>query len=336
MKRVLKTTLAAIMAVAVLAGCSMKESIGFKIDGDKKVSMSVTIAYDKEFVDGLVSMNGTSSDQITDEMRWEAVKDDGDMEGFTAKKIEEEGKYGYVYTKELGTLDEISTEDKNAERVSLSDDEFTKSKAFFVKDGNTYKSNMKIDKTDESFQQMDQYKEYNIDFDVKLVVELPNKSTSNNASEVSEDGKTLSWNLLTAENIDFEFTFDSASKATTGSNTNKTSSVTDKSNMIVYIGIGGACVVAIIAVIIVMSSKKGKVETAPVQTITPAEPVAPTTPVEPVAPAAPVAPAEPVVPAAPAEPVVPAAPVAPAEPVAPAVPETPVAPETTQDTTINQ
>ena len=256
MKRVLKTTIAAIMAVAVLAGCTMKENVGIKIGSDKKVSASVTIAYDKEFIDGLISMNGTSADAITEEMRWEAAKSEDDMEGFTATKVTEEGMYGYVFTKELGNIDTLSTEDSTAERVNFSDDDFFTSK-MFIKDGNKYKSNMKIKMDDNSASQVSQIQQGNGTIEIKLVIELPNKAISNNANEVSEDGKTLSYDLLKTSDVDFEFSFDSAeTKAKSGTST---AAATKNSNMIVYIGIGGACVVAIIAVIIVMFSKKGKV-----------------------------------------------------------------------------
>ena len=207
MKRFGKLMMALLAVVVLLAGCTMKGDYKLKIDKEKKVSISMTVAYDKEFVDGMIQLNGgQDSNEVTDEARWAMIdKNEGESyAGYEKTKYEADGWYGYVYTKELGTLDEISTDDKNAARVELTSENITSSK-IFIKDGDTYKSLLKL--SDKDKDQMTNYTGYGALFDVKFTVELPVKATSNNATEVTNDGKLLTWNLLDTSEINFEFEY---------------------------------------------------------------------------------------------------------------------------------
>ena len=78
-------------------------------------------------------------------------------------------------------------------------------------------------------------------------VKLPYGADSNNATSVSEDGKTLTWNLMTDTNKDIEYTF----------------SIYNIKNIAIIAG--GALVLIII--IIVLISKKGKKKTASSETL---------------------------------------------------------------------
>ena len=176
---------------------------------------------------------------------------------------------------------------------------------------------------------------------MEVVVNLPGKAKNNNATDVSKDGKTLTWNLMEEENIELSFA---------------------TSNIVLIVAIiGGVCLALIAAgvvilIIVLSKKKKSKKAAAPAEAQpaapvnaqpSPAEPApvndyskymppaaatapatapaeAPTTPVTPVAPAPVAAPAAASV-SAPAEaPAAQAAPVVPAEPAAPA-PEAPKA-----------
>lgn len=212
MKRFGKILAVLVAAVVLLGGCTLKEEFKFKIKEDKNVELSLVMAYDKEMIDGLISMNDSdiSKDDITDEMRWAYLekqnKDQSETDGVKLEKYTQDGWYGYIVTKNIGSIDDLSTEDKNASRVSISADDLDKAK-IFIKDGDKYKSNLFVDKNEDDFKQMDSYKSYGAVFNVTMTVDLPNKAISNNATEVTNDGKTLSWNLLETENIDFEFQF---------------------------------------------------------------------------------------------------------------------------------
>lgn len=76
-------------------------------------------------------------------------------------------------------------------------------------------------------------------FDLKFSVTLPSEAISNNATEVSEDKKTLTWDLTETEDIEFSF------KAT--------------NSIMNYILIGGGIALAIIIIVIIIAvSKKNK------------------------------------------------------------------------------
>ena len=210
MKRFGKVLVALLAVIVLISGCTMKEEFTIKVKEDKHVDMGIVIAYDKDFIDGLLKMSDQTikSEDITDDMRWAYLeKDDNktvDIEGGEVNRYQQDGYYGYVITKDIGLIDDLSTEDKNAERVNINTKDLDKAK-LFIKDGNKYKSNLYIDKSSDDYKNMDSYKQYGANFEIFLTVELPSKALSNNATEVTNDGKTLKWNLLEAENIDYEF-----------------------------------------------------------------------------------------------------------------------------------
>lgn len=80
-------------------------------------------------------------------------------------------------------------------------------------------------------------------FTYKLV--LPYKAISNNASTVSEDGKTLTWNLVSdgVSNINFSF------------------SVYNLTNLLIIVGGAVLLIVLIVVIIIVVKNKKGSKDT---------------------------------------------------------------------------
>ena len=101
-------------------------------------------------------------------------------------------------------------------------------------------SNMKFDiSKDEDYAGMSDYTSTMDLYEVKLIVNLPTKASSNNADEVTNSGKTLTWDLTKdAKNIEFTFSFDGSSD-----------------NMMLYFIAGGVAVVVIIGAVVVLSSK---------------------------------------------------------------------------------
>ena len=193
-----------------------------------------------------------SEKEITDEMRWEYLKESASEDyGEDAKyeKYEVDGFKGYIVTKELGNLENFVANEES-ERTSITGNDL-ESKKFFVKTANGYKSIMKLDKSSGDMSSISQYQQMGALFDIKFVMTLPNKSISNNATSVSEDGLTLTWNLLTLtdENIDFEFKIESV--------TPKKDEATS-SNLMLYLGIGGLILLIAIILLIIFSKKKDK------------------------------------------------------------------------------
>ena len=267
MKKVKKLLLILGM-VGLLTGCTLKMHIGFKIDNNKKISIQTIQAMDNEMIDAMIKFGESNNEeennddiQITDEMRWEYLKksiiDDNEIDESEAEKYEQNNYKGYIITKEIGNIDDYVTESITEERVNINDDSLD-GKKLFIKNNDIYKSNLSIKNDSEEVSSMTQYQSMGAIFDVKFIVTLPNKSISNNADSVSEDGLTLTWDLLkTNANIDFEFKFDN--------NTSKNVDINqkaNKSNLLLYLGIGGflIAIAAIIIIILVTKSKKNDSE----------------------------------------------------------------------------
>ena len=268
MKRIVKSAMILIMTLVFLVGCTMKENIVFKISSDKKMTVKLIVAMDDEMIDAMINMGEDSSafseeptkkeqKKHTDEERWKYLNEgDNKMseppEGFKSEKYEKDGFKGYVYSKEVGTIDDVSKESAS-ERYNLLDSskdekeddndessdvdmESLLKETLFIKKGNKYSSNMTL-KSEQSASTAD-YEKYGASFDMKFVLELPNKPISNNATSVSEDGKTLSWDLLKNGDIDVEFELGG-------------------SNILLYVGIGAVALIVICGIVFALK-KKGK------------------------------------------------------------------------------
>lgn len=287
MKKQIKKILVLLLLVVLVAGCSFKTDVTMKIDSNKDVEVSILYIMDDEMIDSMISLSDESKkDNITDTDRWKYLEGDSGMdmpEGYKTEKYDKDGFKGYKATKKAGTLDDISVASSSA-RVNIfnedSDADMFKGE-LFIKDGNKYKSNMTVDLGD-SAADMESYESYGAAFEFNLVIELPVKPTSNNATSVSKDGKTLTYNLLKTKDVEFEFELDGKESKGTGSSTNKKenknesnkSSNTEKTfnlglPIIIAIAVGGlVLVIGIVILIIVLATRKPKqavVTTEPIQ-----------------------------------------------------------------------
>ena len=261
----------------ILSGCAIKGDFKLGINSDKNVDFGITLAYDDELIEALMSMGSTDETsevtEYTDEQKWEFVdtlfvSEDGSSPeslGFTGERYQEEDYKGYTYTKNVGDIDSITADDAS---FNLTSDylEISESK-LFAKNGDNYVSKI-------TFTPAEETEGYQIESNITFTVTLPNKPISHNADSVSEDGKTLTWELTTnsQETIDFEFNFSSFPLIP------------------VIIGAAVLLVIIIVVIVIVIKGKKGpknpepqtnEVKTETVSTPTNVEPTNPvTTPVE--------------------------------------------------------
>lgn len=261
----------------ILSGCAIKGDFKLGINSDKNVDFGITLAYDDELIEALMSMGSTGETsevtEYTDEQKWEFVdtlfvSEDGSSPeslGFTGERYQEEDYKGYTYTKNVGDIDSITADDAS---FNLTSDylEISESK-LFAKNGDNYVSKI-------TFTPAEETEGYQIESNITFTVTLPNKPISHNADSVSEDGKTLTWELTTnsQETIDFEFNFSSFPLIP------------------VIIGAAALLIIIIVVIVIVAKSKKGpknpesqinEVKTETVSTPANVEPTNPvTTPVE--------------------------------------------------------
>lgn len=334
MKKTLKTIIALVITASMLVGCTMREQIGLSITNKGNVTLKMVMAMDDEMIDAMITMkedpNATEAKTYTDEQRWAYIESDDDSsigsdigDEFKKERYTKDNFKGILASQELGTLDEISGTSAT-KRVNIFDStegsDLSK-QVLFIKDGDTYKSNMTIDLGEEAGE-MSSYQQMGAAFELKFVLELPSKPISHNATDVSSDGKTLTWDLLTAKDIEVEFKLAGGSSTgidddddddgkTTGKDTDdkkdedkkkeskKDDDDDEKDNKLwLYVGIGGGAglLILIIIIVAVSASKKKKAQNAQAAMVQNQTVMAPSfnePPVQPIQPAQPVEIAQP-------------------------------------------
>ena len=124
------------------------------------------------------------------------------FKNYKHKRYSDEQYKGIKLYKKLGKIDDLLLEESGD---ILSFDDYDDSAKFFTKSGDTYSFKMTgADK--ENLESYKQYQESGLDVKLEFYITLPNKALSHNATSVSEDGRTYTWNLLDGNPIEIEFT----------------------------------------------------------------------------------------------------------------------------------
>ena len=212
MKKTLKTIIALVAAVVLLTGCGMKTESGFKIESNGNIKVQIIMAYDNEMIDAMLTyqedQNASDIKTHTDAERWAYIEsDDSGMDtpdGYKKERYDQGGYKGYLLTQDLGHIDTVSSTSASS-RVDIGSLDDFKGQVLFIKNGDTYKSNMTIKKAADT-SEYSEYESMGMVIDMKFVVELPGRPISSNATSVSTDGRTLYWDMTKTGDIDFEFT----------------------------------------------------------------------------------------------------------------------------------
>lgn len=223
--------LGVLMLVFLLSGC-YKYNVEMEIGSDRKVSYKAVFAINKtmfeSFEDDLdeteededevdlfddeeseVETEGSDFD-VDDEIDVEKLKDAGyTLEEYNKKDDDGNEWVGYTITKDFGSIDDLLLEKEEVvNMLGEEEDQFLVPDKLFFKKGNVYKAQLLFDYTDEeesagmSADSMDSY------FDLSFQVTLPKAAISNNADEVSEDQKTLTWNCHYGKKTQADFEFE--------------------------------------------------------------------------------------------------------------------------------
>lgn len=188
MKKILSLVTIMVIALIVLTGCV---DLNYEVKLNRNGTADVAYVYgiDKE----TLSKMGTTAEDLTSEMKQKAETSEYEIEPYSDDKVE-----GFKAKKHVENLSDISLEEAfGSEYVTDSEENQFKvekkgSKTFYSQNAKIDLSNM-----DSSMASM---------VTMKYTVKLPTKVGENNASEVSKDGKTLTWNLTAGEvnEINFE------------------------------------------------------------------------------------------------------------------------------------
>ena len=194
MKKCLKLICLIIMTL-FLVGWKGNEKYEITIDKNETVSINYILGYDKDYYDILFENMGLT--EYDDEILWnfiESANNHLDMDprdnGYVLERYDDGTYKGLSYNKTYDNI--LPLVDNNA---SISGDILTTEylKLFTYKN-NTYNLNLRLVKSDTS-----------APMTATFVVSLPNKSESHNATTVSQDGRTLTWDLYETSSIDLSF-----------------------------------------------------------------------------------------------------------------------------------
>ena len=278
------------------------------IKNSGKANLEIIYAYYQELID----------EELQDDL--DDLKDAFEDDGWTVEKYKKNDYKGFIFTRNnVNVKDFEGVFNSDAfEKLGLGEFELTKKGSTYTIEWDTNAAE-DVEEEGVSSADLSDYGGF-----MEVVLELPSPAIEENATNVSKDGKKLTWNLIAEDDIEVTFKLSNAG-------------VIVAVIVIIFALLAGA---AVVVILLVLKKKKpadskaapAAVPAAPVSSPEPSSPIDFSAPVAPVtAPvpeaAAPVAPVSeaPAVAPAPAAPVVEAPIVAPAPEVPVAVPE-PAAP----------
>lgn len=265
MRKIFKVLFSLILVIG-LTGC-VKYNVNMEVSDDKSVTLEIIygMQVSNDMMNGFENESTTEDSYTTNEDYtidgdYTTDEDYYDSEDGSSDEVKVED---YKYLEEKGFKVEEFTEEKDGNtfggvkitKIYANIDDITKDgevvvdfqkmfdkenkdvfddSQFFSKNGNKYVAHFVFDFSSDDGQD---YSSYSSMFDMKYTIKLPQKSSSNNATSVSEDGKELTWDLKYGEKNDvkFEFAF---------------------SNNLIFFIIGGIILVLVVVLVIVIMFKK--------------------------------------------------------------------------------
>lgn len=285
MKKI-KNLLVIVSAVILLTGCSMKYENNMKISNEGKMDFTIVSAFDKELIKNLMSFgdetpvegeNPTETGPTVEEMKTylaenETSEVDHAALGYTKTPYESGEFLGYQFTTTIPNIDTVSSEEAvtldmstllegttPVANIKMFQKQGTVYTATFVFDGDAQTSSDTEGETEGT-----DYSQYlsQMIMDFKYIITLPQAPLENNATSVSEDGKTLTWNLNSTGKTNINFKFELPKTVATATTTNFLN-LSDE--MMLYIGIGAIVIVIVVVIVVVSVSKKKRKNLEPLE-----------------------------------------------------------------------
>ena len=235
-----------VMTLLTLTGC-MNVNFDVQLGKDGSGDVSYIIGYKKSFVESM----GMTIDQLKEndtslEQQQEAIEN----EGYTVEEYEDDNTYGLIAKKHFDNIEEFSINKELDLEVEEGSDKIT-----FTKEGSKakYSQDTTIDLTNlfgedvENDSQMAMAAAMLKQMEMTYKITLPFKAGENNATTVSEDGKTLEWKLTTEKINEIKFEAEESGLP-----------------IALYIVIGVCILLVIAAIIGAILNNKGKEKTEPV------------------------------------------------------------------------
>lgn len=182
-KKIGVVLMAAAVLLCCLSGC-VRMTVGLNIQADGSADVSVSMGVTEDLY-AMLAQDG--QDPMAE------VKSKAEESGYTAEEYDEDGYKGLTMTQHIADLQQATQSDAYMDGLS------------FTKEKNGLKQMMTLSgavNTAESMKEnMDGMTVDLSQFDVKLTVTVPYAITESNATEISEDGKTATWDLMSVDTI---------------------------------------------------------------------------------------------------------------------------------------
>ena len=197
------------ITIITFAGCTIKDEGKMVINEDGSLKYEILLTYEKNILKTLLEsenkeVNDNNIKDLINNLESTLHTD------LKKEKYEDENFIGYKYTYEVDHIDKISSKENNKVNITnIQTNEKLSEKKLFTKledKGITkYSSNMyyELMHINENYNKENDKLEYEIKFNITL----PYASLSNNADEISEDGKILTWYINGNKKQDIKFTF---------------------------------------------------------------------------------------------------------------------------------
>ena len=176
-----------------LTGCANIDT-QFKINGNGTIDATVITLINKESYKKLLDESGagiSEDEKVVSLINAQLVEEKKVYEekGYKTTDISEEGNIGFKATKKFKNVNELHPD--TYEVKGLVDFKIEEEKGFF-KTKQEIKANLDLRMVNGNEQTIEENTQY---FKYKFTLQLPYKPESNNATEISDNGKTLIWNL---------------------------------------------------------------------------------------------------------------------------------------------
>lgn len=199
MKKTIKSAILLIivgMLLFVLTGC-VNVNYEIKLEKDGSGDVSYMMGYDKQFLKSI----GAKQEDLEGDDTFNEMQDEAEEKGYTVDKYEDELTYGFKASKHVENIQEefnvgnVIGEDIEDDKI-LFEESFLKTKYY----QNTKLDLSAIEGEDDVFTNsiLGQMK-------ISYKIVLPFKVGENNATTVSEDGKTLEWTLKAGQLNEISF-----------------------------------------------------------------------------------------------------------------------------------
>ena len=171
MKKVLSLVAIVAILLVALTGCV---NVNYEVELEKNGSANVSYTYEVD-------------KQYLEDAEYEKMKERATSEGYSIEEYTTEENQGFKASKHFDNASDVSLE-----KVFGSD---------YIKDSDANKIKVEKQGFDKVISQDAKLDLSTItkSITVKYTIKLPAAAQSNNANEVSEDGKTLTWNLISSE-----------------------------------------------------------------------------------------------------------------------------------------